>query len=239
MAEKQRKGQLSGGIYISLAVCIFLIVSIGIYSSLNSLFLGDVEKELKYDAAPKVNENRLVPDKLLSLDPLFDAGLSSLKDKEERNIVQSNTTGTVKKEEEYIKKTYVKPTAGEIQKEFSGDVLVYSGTMNDYRVHSGIDYHGDIGDAVVSFGDGKIETIYHDPLMGWTVVVNHDDGLYSSYANLSDIIPEGIEAGAKVNAGSIIGSIGTSSLIEIGEEPHLHFEVIRNGIKENPQEYLS
>ncbi len=240
MPEKQKKKTGGGGLYISLAICIFLIVSIGIYTTLTNLFTPDPPASVNNTSD---SELQLLPEFSSILDATTNPKNVAKDDKEltEDTKVKEpeKTTENAPPEPEIKQKTFVKPTAGQLTKEYSYDNLVFSNTMNDYRTHKAVDFAGNAGDAVVSFCDGKIESIYDDPLMGNTVVVDHGDGLKSVYANLSDIIPEGIEAGARVNAGSIIGSVGTSALIEVGDGPHLHFEVINNDIYENPMDYLS
>jgi murein DD-endopeptidase MepM/ murein hydrolase activator NlpD len=47
-------------------------------------------------------------------------------------------------------------------------------------------------------------------------------------------VPAGITAGATVKAGDKIGSVGDTALIEISEEPHLHFELYKDDVCTNP-----
>jgi murein DD-endopeptidase MepM/ murein hydrolase activator NlpD len=52
-------------------------------------------------------------------------------------------------------------------------------------------------------------------------------------------IPSEITAGAEVKAGAQIGSVGDTALIEISEEPHLHFELYKDGNCENPLSHFT
>jgi murein DD-endopeptidase MepM/ murein hydrolase activator NlpD len=65
-------------------------------------------------------------------------------------------------------------------------------------------------------------------VLGNTVVVDHGDGEYSVYAHLSDI---SVAAGAKLNAGEKLGTVGytgnAAALRSAGLPPHLHFALIR------------
>lgn len=133
----------------------------------------------------------------------------------------------------------VKPAAGYISREFSQDELLYTPTMNDFRTHDGIDITGDIGSPVSAFADGVITDVYQDALMGTTVVIRHSGGLVSSYSNLSEELPQGIEPGAAVKVGTAIGGIGESAIIESAEVPHVHFSLYQDEICINPEEYLS
>ena len=47
-------------------------------------------------------------------------------------------------------------------------------------------------------------------------------------------VPDGVKAGAAVKAGDKIGAVGDTALIEISEDPHLHFELYKDGVCENP-----
>lgn len=130
------------------------------------------------------------------------------------------------------------PTDGCLLKGYSMDLPVYSLTMNDYRTHSGIDISAPIGTAVVAMRDGVILEIRNDPMMGMSVSVDHGDGLVSIYKNLSATLPEGIAKGVSVKAGQTIAAVGDTSLIELAEAEHLHFELTLNGKHVNPEGYL-
>ena len=133
------------------------------------------------------------------------------------------------------KVTFVSPmTAGNIIKEWAADIPVFSVTMEDYRLHLGIDVAASAGSPVYAVADGTVESVEFHPMMGQTVVIVHKDGYKSVYQNMQTTIPSEITAGATVKAGAQIGSVGDTALIEISEEPHLHFELYKDGNCENP-----
>ena len=74
--------------------------------------------------------------------------------------------------------------------------------------------------------------------MGYCVAIKHSGDCYTIYKNLSEIIPEGISEGASVRAGQLIGSVGESAMIEVAEEPHLHFEMTVADLSVDPLEYF-
>ena len=51
--------------------------------------------------------------------------------------------------------------------------------------------------------------------------------------------PNGIIEGATVRAGQQIASVGSTAMVEIAEEPHLHFEMTVGGLAVDPLEYFS
>lgn len=132
-----------------------------------------------------------------------------------------------------------RPATGYISREFSGDELLYTPTMNDFRTHGGIDIAADIGSPVCSFADGVISDIYDDPFMGTTVVISHSGSVVSSYSNLSPDLPKEITVGTQVSVGQVIGGVGESAIIESADVPHLHFELYKDEVCVNPEEFLS
>ena len=134
---------------------------------------------------------------------------------------------------------YYLPAQGAVFKSYSMDLPVFSLTMNDYRAHTGVDISAEIGSAVVSMADGRISNVWSDPLMGMCISVDHGEGLVSHYKNLASELPEGIAIGSEVKAGQLIASVGDSSLVELAETDHLHFELTKNGAHLDPMEYLN
>ena len=134
---------------------------------------------------------------------------------------------------------WTSPAAGNIIKEYSADVPVFSLTMEDYRVHTGVDIEGDAGDDVLAAADGVIESVYYDPMMGQTVVIAHSGGYKTIYQNMQTAIPDTVTTGASVKKGDKIGAMGDTALIEISESPHLHFSVIVDGKYSDPLSYIT
>lgn len=122
---------------------------------------------------------------------------------------------------------YMYPVEGSVQKAYSGNTLVYSKTMSDWRAHSGIDIRAEAGSDVCACADGVVEDVYTDDRLGITIVIDHKNGLKSVYANLSNGML--IEVGQSVSAGEIISTVGSSALFEAADESHLHFEILQNG----------
>ena len=133
---------------------------------------------------------------------------------------------------------YVDPVGGEIVKPYSMDVLIHSETMGDYRTHSGIDLSAEISSPVFAYTDGVVTSITKDAFMGTTIELEHEYGLKSYYMNLSSEIPEHIIVGANVKAGDVIGAVGSSAIVEIADEPHLHFELRVDGKLIDPAKEL-
>jgi len=98
--------------------------------------------------------------------------------------------------------------------------------------HSGIDYPNPTGTAVFSAGGGTILFAGWKTGYGKFIEIEHGNGLITRYAHLSAIL---VEAGQKVNAGDLIGKVGSTGR---STGPHLHFEVRKNNMAVNPAPYL-
>ena len=83
---------------------------------------------------------------------------------------------------------------------------------------------------------GAVLSVTDDPLMGTTVVLEHDNGYQTTYANLQ--AKPNVEAGDPVSAGQIIGAVGTTAVAESARAPHLHFEMREDGESVDPVSYL-
>ncbi|MBE6536245.1 MAG: M23 family metallopeptidase [Ruminococcaceae bacterium] len=134
--------------------------------------------------------------------------------------------------------SFVLPVSGSLMKKHDAANQVYSNTMNDYRVHLGVDILTDESASVYAAADGKIERIWEDVQMGHCIAIKHGGDCYTIYKNLSETLPEGIAEGVSVRSGQLIASVGESAMIEIAEEPHLHFEMTVNDLAVDPLEYF-
>ena len=132
-------------------------------------------------------------------------------------------------------KLIVEPLRGEVLTAFSMEELIYSPTMGDWRTHDGIDIAAKAGTTVLAASSGTVRSVTDDTLMGTTVVLEHEGGYETTYANLQS--KPTVETGDSVSAGQIIGAVGTTAAAESGA-PHLHFAVSRDGKAVDPRAYL-
>ncbi|MBP5209341.1 MAG: M23 family metallopeptidase [Clostridia bacterium] len=135
--------------------------------------------------------------------------------------------------------TFGAPATGMIAKRHDTEIPVYSATMQEYRVHSGIDVMAPVGTGVYAAAKGVVEAIYDDPLLGRCVRISHTGDGASVYCNLAPELAENILVGRSVAAGQLIGCIGETSMVEMADEPHLHFEMTVGGVPVDPLDYIS
>ena len=118
------------------------------------------------------------------------------------------------------------PLSGETITAHSVDRLCYNPTTRDWRTHAGIDIAAEEGTAVQAAADGVVYTTYRDDLLGTTVVIRHDGGYLTTYANLS--AETAVTPGQSVKLGQTIGHVGKSAIVETALGDHLHFSVTCN-----------
>ena len=131
------------------------------------------------------------------------------------------------------------PVVGMIAKGYDSTVQVYSTTMGDYRIHLGLDMLTEDDTPVLAAADGVVSQIWEDPMMGTCVAVSHSGDCYTIYKNLNPTLADSITVGSEVKAGDRLGNVGQSAILELAEEPHLHFEMTVSGLSVDPLEYFS
>ncbi len=131
---------------------------------------------------------------------------------------------------------FVAPVSGAVTKDYSGEELVYSETMQDWRTHNGIDFSAEEGLDVYAAGNGTVEAVTDNGMMGKTVIVLHSGGVRTIYSNLADI--DLVAVGDNVMQGAIIGKAGSTAVAEVSEPPHIHFEMSVNEEYVNPHDYI-
>lgn len=134
--------------------------------------------------------------------------------------------------------SFALPVSGVLSNKHNPDLQVFSPTMNDYRVHLGIDIVTKENAPVYAAADGKVSKIWVDPLMGYCIAISHSGNSVTIYKNLAEQLPDGIAEGASVRAGQLIATVGDSAMVEIAEEPHLHFEMTVSDLAVDPLKYF-
>lgn len=101
------------------------------------------------------------------------------------------------------------------------------------KMHAGLDFTAPIGTEIYATGNGTVqEAGQSGDGYGLKVVINHGYGYQTLYAHCSKIL---VRRGQKVIRGekiALVGSTGKST------GPHLHYEVIRRGIKIDPVNFF-
>lgn len=131
------------------------------------------------------------------------------------------------------------PVSGRLSQKHSVDVQVFSQTMQDFRVHLGIDIATAENAEVLAAADGSVSKIWEDPMMGTCVAISHSGDCVTVYKNLAKELAEGLAEGTQVRQGQLLGKVGDTAMLEIAEEPHLHMEMTVRGLQVDPLDYFS
>jgi murein DD-endopeptidase MepM/ murein hydrolase activator NlpD len=99
------------------------------------------------------------------------------------------------------------------------------------QIHQGTDFAAPIGTPVMASGAGTVEYSGWKGGYGKFISIRHSAVYQTNYAHLQDYA-KGIRRGAKVQQGQVIGYLGSTGS---STGPHLHYEVIVHGRKENSQ----
>lgn len=134
-----------------------------------------------------------------------------------------------------VPETYMYPAGNEVMNHFSGDTLVYSQTLEDWRVHDGMDLQAEKGSEVKAIADGTVLSSTDDPLWGKVLEVDHGNGLVACYRGLAE--NNSLKKGDTVQIGQVIGAIG-SIPCEVAEAPHLHLTITKDGEAVDPATIL-
>jgi murein DD-endopeptidase MepM/ murein hydrolase activator NlpD len=104
-----------------------------------------------------------------------------------------------------------------------------------WRQHAGMDYAADAGTPVRSIGDGIVIFAGRKGGYGNAIEVRHPNGFVTRYGHLR-AFATGIRSGSRVEIGKTIGYVGMTGL---ATAPHLHFEVLVNGVQRDPRRALT
>jgi murein DD-endopeptidase MepM/ murein hydrolase activator NlpD len=98
--------------------------------------------------------------------------------------------------------------------------------------HEGLDISVAIGTVVTAPADGVVVFANRDSGYGRLIKINHGYGYTTLYGHLEKFL---VKEGAKVTRGQPIGKVGMSGRTT---GPHLHYEVWKDGEKQNPLHYI-
>ena len=226
--KAMKNPKISRAVYISVVLLLVaVVVVVGITAAANRK-----QKEPVSDGS-----NNKPSTSAPSTDKVPDAGTPDVTEKPDTGAGNEESTPTTPVAGKLP--DFSLPVSGKVSEYHDPKLQVYSDTMNDYRVHLGIDIATEAASPVYAAADGTVSKIWKDPLMGYCVAISHSGDSVTVYKNLANTLPSGIEEGIKVKAGQQIATVGESALTEIAEVPHLHFEMTVGGILVDPLEYYS
>ncbi len=218
---------LSGkGFYIALAFCL-LAVGASAYTAVR--LDADPEPE-----APYVADGQNEPDVNWG-DQQANVPATDVPDTRAETQAPAETQTQAPQQEEPAESGYQLPLGEEISMDYSNGEMVYSKTMNDWRIHAGIDFKGAADAEVKAIAAGTVKSVKTDEMYGVVIEIDHGDGIVARYCGLAK--DPTVSEGKEVASGDVIGRVGVVPC-ESSEESHLHFEVRVNGELTDPLEVL-
>lgn len=100
-------------------------------------------------------------------------------------------------------------------------------------LHTGLDFPADSGTPVHAAAGGVVLTSQYHPEYGNMVELDHGNGLVTRYAHNSKIL---VKVGDLIRRGQVISEVGSSGR---STGAHLHFEVLVDGVPQNPAKFLA
>lgn len=218
----------SRGFYIALGICLVAVFvsAFFAYSNINKIMVSNK------DGNDQTNES--------TIDSLSSSNNSKIN-KNSKNSIQKSASSTKDKNtakqtsvKESVKNNVFYPSGKEIIKNFSDSKPIYSKTLNDWRIHNGVDFKAEKGSKIKSISGGVVKDVNSDENFGTTIIIDHNE-FVAYYSGLDENVT--VNKGDSVDAGQDIAVIGDIP-IESKEESHLHLSIKKDNKFINPLEIL-
>ncbi len=200
------------GFYVMLGVCVLVIV-------FSALYTFRMRQEL---------ENPVLTDAQQQAVESVDSSQGSQTLREAQMMIASKSAEPTFQPVPTVSGfAFGQPVEGFVGRSFSIAEPQYFAQNSVWQIHPGLDLEAEYGAIVSACAAGKVLSLEKDPLLGLTLVIQHQDGYESLYAGLSDA--PYVRAGDPVSAGQTIGHAGNGVLAEADAPAHLHLEVRKGG----------
>jgi murein DD-endopeptidase MepM/ murein hydrolase activator NlpD len=121
------------------------------------------------------------------------------------------------------------PAKGWLTSGFGNRISPFTGRK---EFHSGIDVVARRGAPVISPADGLVIKARRESGYGIVLEIRHMQGIVTRFAHLKKNL---VRAGSRVKRGEIVSQVGSTGR---STGPHLHYEVLLNGVAVNPMLYI-
>lgn len=138
-------------------------------------------------------------------------------------VNQIEKIGTKKSEGLKATGKFLRPVSGSISSSFG---------KRGRETHTGIDYACAYGVSIKAADSGKVVQVGTYGGYGKMVKIEHNNGYQTLYAHCSSL---NVKVGQNVKKGEIIAKVGSTGR---STGPHLHFEIRKNGVPQNPAKYV-
>jgi len=98
--------------------------------------------------------------------------------------------------------------------------------------HQGMDIANTKGAPILATAGGTVTFAGEKAFLGQMVVIDHGHGMVTRYAHVQKAL---VKEGVKVKRGDVIALVGDTGRTT---GPHVHYEVVLNGMPVNPEKYI-
>ena len=236
--EQIKKFLRSRGFALALLACLVAAAAAGVWA------VRTVRDELKksYDDLT-IPQEEPAPEPQLTLDsqeddvwqqPVTDAAESAANVPKPEPPEPSALQGASSPASSSAAPASTQPVSGRVLNAYSGDELVYSSTLGDWRTHNGVDYACAQDAQVCAPAAGKVTAVDTDGRWGSVVCIEDSAGRIWRVCGTAD---PAVHTGDEVSVGQALGRAG-SIPNECAEETHIHLEVMQGDAYLDPAKLL-
>lgn len=212
--------------YIVLALCV-LVSGFGAVSSIKTKIAekatNTTKLETMYDWS---NQTEVITEEQKANLPATD-----IPDTRETTTAKYFSTTKEPTDKLPYKGEFSLPLGTSIIKDYSDGEMVKFKTMDDWRVHNGIDFKGEKDMSVRSITDGIVLSVDNDAMWGTVVTVDHGKGMVAKYCGLNP--DDCVKKDTVLKKNDIIGTLGIIPIEKL-DGYHLHFEISVSGKYDDP-----
>ncbi len=129
------------------------------------------------------------------------------------------------------------PVVGQIVMDYNADhPVVYDKTLDQYKTHTAVCIAAPGGTQVKAAASGTVESIIQDPIIGYTVTIDHGNGWKTTYGQLQENIM--VREQQTVESGQVLGGVGTPTRARVLLNEHLDFKVVKGDTPVSPTSIL-
>ncbi len=123
----------------------------------------------------------------------------------------------------------IRPMKGWVTSRFGYRTSPFTGRR---EFHKGLDIAAREGTPILASADGIITFAGNKGLLGQMLIIDHGHGIITRYGHVREML---MKPGDRVKRGDTIALVGNTGR---STGPHLHYEVLLNGVPVNPEKYF-
>ncbi len=206
------------GFYVALAVCLVAVCGLAVTTFIDVFNQNRAQVEDPGSFSPPSSDNRPVDTPQTDVP---DTRTTALEEPEPTAAPPDDPTA----EPDDL---FVLPLTNEVMGRYSTEP-VFSVTLQSWRLHTGVDFKGEIGQTVKAVADGTVEQVYSELIWGDCLLIDHGYGVKSLYWGAASSLKTGHTVKVNEEIG-VLSEIPCESVMG----PHLHLEMQIGGETVDP-----